>query len=156
MNRKLFNITVSAFLLISADFAYAETARVASRENAIRQDCRFFAPVKAKVKLNDSLTVQSKSGDWFKVTFNGISGCIHKSALEDKSFRLSNLGGDSGAQTSANEVALAGKGFNPQVEASYKGKHPDMDFASVDRIEKLQPTQDELQEFFLKGGLNLQ
>ena len=40
-------------------------------------------------------------------------------------------------QASASEVALAGKGFNKQVEDSYKAKHADANFAAVDRMLKI-------------------
>ena len=37
-------------------------------------------------------------------------------------------------QATASEVALAGKGFNKQVEDSYKAKNPQLNFAAVDRM----------------------
>ena len=49
---------------------------------------------------------------------------------------------------------LAGKGFNPQMEASYKGSHPDLDFRSVDAIEHYQVSSDALTEFLKDGGLS--
>lgn len=153
MKRANRTILCLALLLGSASLCSAETARIVTKENAIRQDCRFFAPVKAKVRYNDSVTIQGQSGDWFRVSFKGVKGCIHKSALEEKGFSLSGLGG-SGAPVSSNEVSLAGKGFNPQVEASYKGRHPEMNFSTVDGIEKYQVSPEALQEFFEEGGLN--
>ena len=38
-------------------------------------------------------------------------------------------------QTSSDEAALAGKGFTPEVETGYRAKHPEMDFAQVDKVE---------------------
>ncbi|WP_243369910.1 SH3 domain-containing protein [Geotalea sp. SG265] len=133
----------------------ADTARVIVKENAIREQCRFFSPVKTKIRLNDRLTVTAKSGDWYKVTFKGVSGCVHKSAVEQKSFKLGSIMG-SGKTASQDEVSLAGKGFNPQVEASYKGSHPEADFHTVDTIEGFKVSGDSLDEFLRNGGLNAQ
>ena len=130
----------------------ADTVRVVTRENAIRQDCRFVAPVKAKVRYGDQLAVVAKSGDWYRVTFKGAKGCIHRSAVEEKSVKLGRVSGKGGGATS-DEVSLAGKGFNPQVESSYKGKHPELDFSAVDVIEQYQVPPDTLQEFLKSGGL---
>jgi hypothetical protein len=146
-------ITGIIFLQFSGVALAADTARVIVKENAIRQQCRFFSPVKVKIRLNDVLTITGKSGDWYKVTFKGVSGCVHKSAIEQKSFKLGSLLG-SGKGTTQDEVSLAGKGFNPQVEASYKGSHPEADFRTVDTIEGFKVTNESLDAFLTSGGLN--
>ena len=148
-------ITIAAIFLLSPVFSpAADTARVIVRENAIREQCRFFAPVKAKIRYNDLLTILSKSGDWYKVRFKGVSGCVHKSAIEEKSFKLGGGFSSQGQTPSRDEVSLAGKGFNPQVEASYKGSHPELDFRTVDAIEHFQVSSEALSEFLKDGGLS--
>lgn len=147
-------IIVIFFLLVPAISPAADSARVIVRENAVRAQCRFFAPVKAKIRYNDLLTILSKSGDWYKVSFKGVNGCVHKSAIEAKSFKLGSGFASGGQAPSRDEVSLAGKGFNPQVEASYKGSHPDLDFSSVDAIEHYQVSSDAIAEFLKDGGLS--
>ncbi len=56
-------------------------------------------------------------------------------------------------QTSSDEVALAGKGFTPEVENSYRAKHPEMNFALVDRIESFRVAPAKLQAFIKEGDL---
>ncbi|MDP2047039.1 MAG: hypothetical protein Q8L00_12605 [Deltaproteobacteria bacterium] len=56
-------------------------------------------------------------------------------------------------QTSSDEVALAGKGFTPEVESGYRAKHPEMDFAQVDKIEGFQVDSAALQTFIKEGDL---
>ena len=75
---------IIAILLCSlfCQTAAAETIQVTTRENAVRGDCRFYAPVKLKVSLGDQLTVKGRKGDWYLVSAKGVSGCIHKSAVE--------------------------------------------------------------------------
>ena len=56
-------------------------------------------------------------------------------------------------QTSSDEVALAGKGFTPEVESSYRSKHPEMNFAEVDKIESFKVDPASLQTFIKEGDL---
>ena len=56
-------------------------------------------------------------------------------------------------QTSSDEVALAGKGFTPEVETGYRSKHPEMDFAQVDKIESFKVDPATLQAFIKEGDL---
>ncbi len=56
-------------------------------------------------------------------------------------------------QTSSDEVALAGKGFTPEVESGYRAKHPEMDFAQVDKVESYKVDPATLQTFIKEGDL---
>lgn len=148
-----FFITV---IIASAKSVNAETVTVITKQNAIRESCRFFSPVKATVHHNDVLEVISQSGDWYQVSFKGVQGCIHKTAVEKKSISLGKLVGSGGQSTSGEEVALAGKGFNPQVEAAYKGQNPGLNFQAVNKIENYKVSENELMNFIERGKLNLQ
>ncbi|MBI2485447.1 MAG: hypothetical protein HYW01_00505 [Deltaproteobacteria bacterium] len=151
---KLF-IIVLLMITAASTSVRAETVTVITKQNAIRTSCKFFSPVKATVHYNDVLEVVSKEGDWFQVTFKGVQGCIHKSAIQKKSLSLSKLTGSQGKGTSGEEVALAGKGFNPQVEAAYKNKNPELNFGAVDRVESYKIPDSELMQFIQKGKLSL-
>ena len=132
--------------------AAAETIRVTTRENAVRGDCRFFAPVKLKVALGDQLTVKGRKGDWFLVSARGVNGCIHKSAVESRRFASAGRGAATGG-ASSDEVSLAGKGFNPQVEAGYRKSGTGLNYAAVDEITRISVTEKNLESFVLQGGL---
>lgn len=150
--KRVLCIVCLCLLAVTAAFA-AETARVITKENAIRSGARFFAPVKAKLYYNDTVTIVAREGDWVKVRFKGTEGYLHKSAIKGKSVGLSALGSGGGG-TSSDEVALAGKGFNPQVEASYRKGHPELNFKAVDKVERFQVADSELEQFIIQGGLN--
>lgn len=132
--------------------ASAETLQVTTRENAVRGECRFFAPVKLKVSLGDTLTVKGRKGDWYLVSARGVNGCIHKSAVETRSFASSGRGASVGG-TAADEVSLAGKGFNPQVEAGYRKSNKNLNYAAVDEIIRIQVSERDLESFVQQGGL---
>lgn len=132
--------------------AAAETVQVTTRDNAVRGECRFFAPVKLKVSLGDELTVKGHKGDWLQVSAKGVNGCIHKSAVESRTFTASGRKG-AGSGTSADEVSLAGKGFNPQVEAGYRKSGKNLNYAAVDEISKFAVSEKSLETFVQQGGL---
>lgn len=147
--------TTILVILLSSLFcmtAAAETIKVTTRENAVRGDCRFFAPVRLKVSLGDQLTVKGRKGDWYLVSAKGVNGCIHKSAVESRSFAASGRRASTGG-ASADEVSLAGKGFNPQVEAGYRKSGKDLNYAAVDQISRLSVSEKSLESFVLQGGL---
>lgn len=136
--------------------ACAETATVLVKENAIRESCKFFAPVKVAVYAGNVLEILSQNGDWFQVRFNNIQGCIHRSAIEKKSVSLTDkLLGPQKPSVAGDEVALAGKGFNPQVEEAYKKKNSGMNYAAVNNLEGYKIPENKVQEFAASGKLNL-
>jgi hypothetical protein len=57
-------------------------------------------------------------------------------------------------ETKSDEVALAGKGFTPEVESAYRQKHPEMKFAQVDQVEAFKVDDAQLNAFIREGGLN--
>lgn len=154
MKVKLFLIS---FLVISVAplFAFGETAKIVTKNNFIREYCKFYAPVKASVRYDDLLEVISTNGDWFKVRVGEIEGCIHKSAIvRQRPIRPVLLGVDI-EPTSEDEVALAGKGFNYEVEESYKNSHPEMNFSLLDLIENYEVDENKIIEFINHGKLKL-
>lgn len=91
------------------------------------------------------------------LTAEEVTGYVNKSALTTKRIVLK---ADQSAQThtSSEDVTLAGKGFNDEVERSYKSEHPNLAaaFASLDAIEMNEafaPTMEEVSAFREAGGL---
>jgi len=152
------NFLKTPWLVVALGLAWAgpvragDTAKVITKQNAIRKECRFFAPVVVTVAFDDELEVLSSQGDWFAVKKGVDQGCIHQSAIKKKSFSLSGILGSGGA-TSSDEVAMAGKGFDPLVEASFKKQHPELDFQAVDRVEADNVPEADLLTFIQEGGL---
>lgn len=140
--------------LISPTLVYAQTLTIITKQNAIRESCRFFSPIKKTVVYNDVLEVTSQQGEWYLVNFKGVQGCINKSAVEKKSVSLTNLGSSGGQSASGEEVALAGKGFNPQVESEYKRENPSLNFNAVDEVERHKVSEAKLLNFIQNGKLN--
>ena len=145
--------------ILASASAGAETARVVTKENALRENCRFFSPVKITVHYDDAVDLLSPSGDWFRARFKGTEGCIHKSAVLKKNVSLSGVTAEKNDpkeekhSATGSEVSLAGKGFTQEVEDELRSENPEMKFDLVDNIEKYTVTESDLFEFIKKGGL---
>lgn len=145
-------------VIILLDFMFAgavaaETVQVVTRSNALRAECRFSSPVRAKLRFGDRLNVSGRKGDWYLVSNGPVKGCIHKSAVQSRSFSVSGTAGPRGGGASADEVSLAGKGFNPQIEDGYRSGNQKLNYTVVDEIERLTANEEALDNFILQGGL---
>ncbi len=144
---------ILAGLFLTVSVAFAATVKVITQDAVIRKDKRFFAPAVVRAPLGASLQQLGKEGDWFRVSFQGKEGWIHKSALEEQKFQLSSLAGGKAEETSRDEVALAGKGFTPEVEKAFREKNPKMRYDLVDQVQAYRVDDQRLQAFLQAGSL---
>ena len=80
---------------------------------------------------------------------------MHASAIAEKqALRLEQAGSSNTAGATSREIALAGRGFNEQVEAQYKSDKG-LDFSLVDEMETWGRPIDELGEFLSVAGLSV-
>lgn len=108
------------------------------------------------VVYGDKLKVVSKENDWFQVTTpSGKTGWIHISATTTKKIKLEKDAKVSDNSSSHDEVALAGKGFNKQVEQAYTKDNPSVAsaFKLVDQIEARKVPLAQLSAFIQQGKL---
>jgi uncharacterized protein YgiM (DUF1202 family) len=135
--------------------SYAEeTMNVQVKESELRATPSFLGKITVKVVYGDRVTVMEKKGAWRKVSLkSGVQGWINSSALTTKKIILQ--AGQSTVQTGAtqNELALAGKGFNNQVEASYMAQNQKLDYTWLNQMEKFKVTPDQMTVFLAKGDV---
>jgi phage gp46-like protein len=141
-----------AALLLAVSAAAAETVIVIVRKTSIRRDRQFYAPTIVEAELGDSFTVLGREKGWVKVGAGAGEGWLHESAVTAKKVTVS-AEGPAGGRVDAQDVALAGKGFTPQVESEYRKKNPKDDFAAVDRMEKLGASDTAVAAFLAEGNL---
>jgi hypothetical protein len=126
------------------------------QDGKLRADPSFLGKIIGSVAYGDAVTVIRQQDPWFFVsTKTGqLSGWIHGSALTEKEIVL--RAGDANVQKTASqrEIALAGKGFNPQVENEYKKRNPNLDFEWVDRMERMVVSDVEIRQFIKDGKLS--
>jgi len=142
-------------LIVLATIVWAATQMqsVQVRTGQLRERPSFLGKVTAEVSYGDRMTVLESRGPWTKVRNADGEGWIHTSALTEKKVVLRS--GDADARTSASgeELALAGKGFNDEVEAEFRQQNPDVDYAWVDRMETMVVTPSEAGDFLSAGGV---
>ncbi len=122
------------------------------RKAEIRETPSYLGKIVTTMAYGDKVTVQSGNGAWMQVLSAGQSGWVHSSALTKKNIVMKS---GAGAQTTASsgEMALAGKGFNSDVEAQFKNNHKDVDFSWVDKMEKIKIPISDIREFAKDGKL---
>ena len=112
----------------------------------------FLGASTATLVRGDFLTFQEAQKDWYKVTTKaGKEGWINKVSVVEKKLALSSKPGGGTGGVSEDEVALAGRGFSPEVEKEYRKRNPNLDFSHVDNIEKLSVDPEQLSRFAAGG-----
>ncbi len=149
-------VIVLGLALIAPSPAAAAPTRmnVQVQSGQVRVTPTFLGKILVTVPYGVSVEVLKQQGDWMQVkTLQGQTGWMHKSALTTKKISMS--AGTTTAKTgaSSDELALAGKGFNAQVESEYKAKNKNLNFAAVDRMEKIKIAPPEMQTFLAAGGV---
>ena len=145
-------------LLLLPGIARGETMKVTQPNQSLYPDPDFAGTPIAPVPQGAEVTVQQQAGDWYKVEYQGQSGWLNRQAFPapaaGSKFNLPGmLFGAPVKETSSDEAALAGKGFTPEVESSYRQKHPEAKFAEVDKVEAYRVDPAKLQAFIQEGGL---
>jgi len=126
------------------------TVRVMSAK--VMKTPKFIGTAAATLSRGDQLTVQEVKGDWYRVD-GAATGWIHKTNVVEGKVQLSTTPGSDNGGASRDEVELAGRGFTPQIEESYRNSNPNLDFSHVDAIEKTGIDPTELQAFVQEGGI---
>ena len=147
-----------ALVLLMPGTGWGEVLKVTQPNQSLYPDPDFGSTPVAPVPVGAEVNVESQAGDWYKVTYQDKTGWLNRQAVVQAAagsqFNLPGLlFGTPVKQTSSDEVALAGKGFTPEVENSYRAKHPEMNFALVDRIESFRVSPAKLQAFIKEGDL---
>jgi SH3-like domain-containing protein len=124
------------------------------KSGQIRATPSYLGQLVAPLNYGDRLQVLEQQGEWCKVTApGGQSGWVHNSALTKKKVVLKAGAQDAQTAASDDELALAGKGFNKEVEADFKAKNKNIDFAWVDKMEKFKVAPGSMQQFLKEGGI---
>lgn len=113
----------------------------------------FLSKVIATLYYGNRVLVYEEKNSWVKVgkPRKKYSGWIHASALTRKKIILNPGKKDVEIAASSDELALAGKGFNEDVEAEFKRKHRNIDYRWVDYMEKITMSTAEMQAFLREG-----
>lgn len=132
----------------------AEQMNVQVKNGKLRQKPSFLSPLMSgSIRYGQKVHVLEQKGPWSKIRAGRSTGWIHTSALTDDDIQLQAGSSLASGAASKDEVALAGKGFNSEVENEYKSQNPELQFARIDRMEKDGVSISEIQSFIKEGQL---
>jgi hypothetical protein len=135
-----------------------ETATVALPDQLLYSSPDFASPQVGRVPQAAEVNIRQRRGDWCQVEYQGQMGWIHRAVLRQAGATPpgppQRMGvGTPVRETRSDEVALAGKGFTPEVESGYRQRHPELSYALVDQVEALYVDEAALRTFVQEGGL---
>ena len=140
-------------LLLSSCVAFAASMSVQVQQTKVRATPSQLGKSIETVKYGDSVDAGELKNGWYPVTTQtGKNGWLHESALSKKAIKMSAGTTTTATGVSSDEVALAGKGFNEQVEAKLKAEGT-LDFTWVDRMIQYNIDADKIIEFRTQGNL---
>jgi hypothetical protein len=121
----------------------------------VRSSPSFLGKIVAQLKYGDQVVVQNVKGPWVLIDRpeGSTDGWMHSSALSVKKIVLNPGPSDVEQAASSDEITLAGKGFNQQVENDFKSKNPQVDFTWINKMEKMTVSQNQIQAFIKEGQL---
>ena len=127
------------------------TMYVAAKTLELKSSTGFFASTNGTLEYGAQVTVLQISGNWAEVrsAAGALSGWTITANLSAK-----RIVAGSTTSATASEVALAGKGFNQEVENAYKADGK-LNYADVDRTEQQKVSNEELYDFIVEGSLSM-
>lgn len=144
---------LAVLLAISATVALAAPMSVQVRNCKVRATPSQLGRVVATADYGAVLEAGALQKGWYPVTTaDGKTGWLHESALSRKPIAMHAGANDVATGASSDEVALAGKGFNEQVEAKLR-KDGTLDYTWVDRMSAFKAGVDEIVKFRTQGNL---
>jgi len=143
--------------LAAVGFAAAQVAKggtlyVATKTVALKSSTGFFAGTRGTLNYGDKVTVLQVSGKYVEVrsvTNSSLTGWTVSANMSTRQIVAGNAN-----TASASEVALAGKGFNQEIENSYK-KDGKLNYEDVDKTETVTVNEADLKKFLEEGRLSM-
>jgi hypothetical protein len=148
----IFVLCLCIATIAAAQVAKGGTLFVAAKSIALKSSTGFFARTQATLNYGAQVTVLQVNGKWAEVY--SAANTAQRGWTAAANLTAKRIVAGTSNTASAREVALAGKGFNQEVEKSYKTKSG-LDYAGMDKIESQTVSEEELYQFLVDGHLFL-
>jgi len=140
-----------AMMLCVGGLAFSQANRnaryVAVQTVTLKDSAGFFAKDLGELSLGDAVTLIQDNGKWSQVQAGNLTGWVASSSLSARRVIASN----SALNATGGELALAGKGFSPDMEMEYQKNG--LDYSMVDSMEQITVSANELLRFITDGRL---
>jgi uncharacterized protein YgiM (DUF1202 family) len=129
---------------------------VTVKETQVRSTPSYLGKVLGVLAYGDRVDVLEQQKDWARVSLAAkkLEGWVNNSALTQKKVEISAGSQAAGSKASTGEVALAGKGFNNQIETQYK-QDGQLDYTWVDKMGAFNPPPEAVAAFLSAGALGI-
>lgn len=164
--KRIMAAALGILALAAAGYAAGTMLFVQVEKAVVRDQPNYFSgKVVATLAYGESAEQLDENGPWFKVRLaDGKEGWISKSAVTETKVALKSVpssaadAGGTNAKADAEEVALAGRGFSPQVEQQYRAGKRELDnaYSWIDYMEKdktFNVTEKDMADFLAAGGV---
>lgn len=152
---------IVCIMLVLAAFAGAlfaaapgETAYVSVQKTEVKSGSGAFAKTVSTLSYGDEVKITKVEGKWYRIQLPGGSENLGWIPAASVTGRKIIAQGKNKATASADEIALAGKGFSAQVEDEYKHNNSKVNYAAVDALEAFTIKSSAQREFISDGKLN--
>lgn len=123
------------------------------RNTNLRSQPKQWAAAVGQLNFGDKVEIVDHQGDWFKVKARGSKqGFVHASAFAADDPDLATNSGSAGNE-GGSQAVLAGKGFDPSIERQFASSDVAVNFAAVDRMEKVNVSSGQIAGFIRQGKL---
>jgi hypothetical protein len=152
--KKMFVLMIMGLVtagFLSAQVAKGGTLYVAVKTVTLKSSTGFFASNRGTLNYADVVKVLQVSGKFVEVRSaanSSLTGWTASANLSAKQIVSGNT-----STISAKETALAGKGFNQEIEDVYKTKG-NLNYAAVDRVEAVAVREADILRFLEDGRLS--
>jgi SH3-like domain-containing protein len=146
--------SVVILIVFTGTVALAASMSVQVQKSKVRATPSQLGRTVATVKYGDAVQAGAAKKGWYPVTtVDGKKGWLHGSVLSKKPVAMRAGATDAAVGVSSDEVSLAGKGFNEQVETRLKADGK-LDFTWVDRMAGFNVEPDQIVTFRRQGNLS--
>ena len=120
---------------------------VSVQAEEMKESASNFSRTLGSLSMGDQTSLVSEDGRWSHVRTETLTGWVRSSSITSRRV----LPAGTSTATAA-EIALAGKGFSPDIEIEYR--RTGMDYSLVDLMENTVISPQELLNFIREGRLN--
>ena len=145
--RRFFLLIMIIFTIVPMIFSQSGDNRryVVVKAASLKITTGFFARSLAELPLGTEVTLLKEEGKWVQVRAGNLTGWVTSVSLSSRRIVTA------GSSATAAEIALAGKGFSPDMEIEYRKNG--LDYTVVDSMERMPISSDELLIFITEGRL---
>ena len=144
-----------SFLCLSATAQTQKTMSVQVKQTQLRATPSHLGKIVVRAPYGARVTILEERGDWKRAAYGSYRGWVHASSLTTKRIVLTAGKTSQTGTVGQGEIALAGKGFNQEVENRYRANNKNLDYTWINRMEAFNVTSEQIESFVSEGRLSL-